>query len=65
MCLSWFLENEFVSLLREEREGKERVDLEKVGIRAGGELAVKLCTARFARKAALLPDQVASNSVSH
>ena len=51
--------------MREEREGKERVDLEKVGIHAGGELAVKLCTARFARKAALLPDQVASNSVSH
>ena len=36
-----------------------------MGISAGGELAVKLFTARFARKAALLPDQVASNSASH
>ena len=65
MCLSWFLEEEFVFLLREEREGKEQVDQEKVGVSAGGELAVKLCTTGSARKAALLPDQVASNSVSH
>ena len=40
MCLSWLLEEEFVFLLREEREEKEQVDQEKVGVSAGGELAL-------------------------
>ena len=53
MCLSWFLEEEFVFLLREEREGKEQVDQKKVGVSAGGKLAVKLCTTGSAREAAL------------